>query len=437
MDAQQPPLDRTSAAALAAEGLRLGLVDTTSREELAAWAEADHRGFHDRRPDPELVDEDLSHASHRRITGVWDETIPEPAVPVATVSSWVAELTVPGGGTPHAWAISSVTVAPTHRRRGVARALIEGELRTAASAGVPIAALTVSEATIYERYGFGPATQTAELTIDTRRAGWAHAPASTGRPGRLGFVSLRTAGDTGRDVFDRARRATPGELSVDDLVWGRLTGVLGDRDKASSALRAVRYDDASGTPQGLVVYSVKADAADFAKHTVEVRYLRAATDEAHAALWRYLLGLDLVSTLRHETASPDEPVLWMIRDQRAATAIPRDHHWLRILDVVTALAARRYASPVHLVLRVEDRLGLADGSYLLDVPSEGPIRIERTDDTPDITLDVATLSALYLGAWRAPTLARAGRLAEHTPGALTRLDVAFRSAQAPWLSYWY
>ena len=55
------------------------------------------------------------------------------------------------------WAISMVTVAATHRRRGIARGLLEGELRAAASAGVPMAGLTVTEATIYGRYGFGPA----------------------------------------------------------------------------------------------------------------------------------------------------------------------------------------------------------------------------------------------------------------------------------------
>lgn len=434
MDAKQLPLDRTSADALSAGGLRLGLVDGTDRDALAAWDEADYRGFHDRRPEPETIDEHVRHTAHRRIVGVWDDGIPEPNVPVATVSTWVGDLTVPGGATLPSWAISSVTVAPTHRRRGVARAMLEGELRTAAAAGVPMASLTVSEATIYERYGFGPATQTADLTIDVRRAGWARTEASTGR---LAFVSLQTVADTCRDVFERARLNTPGEMSMDDFIWGQRAGVLGDRDKKSASLRAVRYDDADGVPQGFVVYSLKADHSDFSNHTVDIRYLRAATDDAYAAIWRFLLELDLVGTVKNEVATADEPVLWMIRDQRAATVVLRDHHWLRILDVKSALEARRYARPGWLTLRIEDRLGFASGTYRLDVRADGSAEVETTDAAPDLSMDVATLSALYLGGWRTSTLAHAGRVTELTEGAARRFDEAFRADEAPTLSFWY
>ncbi|MFP3813618.1 GNAT family N-acetyltransferase, partial [Bacillus sp. SIMBA_005] len=82
---------------------------------------------------------------------------PASAFPVATTNAWVTPLTIPGGGELDMWAISMVTVAATHRRRGIARSLLEGELRAAVSAGVPMAGLTVSEATIYGRYGFGSA----------------------------------------------------------------------------------------------------------------------------------------------------------------------------------------------------------------------------------------------------------------------------------------
>ena len=439
MDATQLTLDSTSADALAALGLRLGLVDGSNRDEVAAWDEADFRGFHDRTPEPETVDEHVRYTAQRRTVGVWDDGIPEPSVPVATTATWVGELTVPGGTLP-SWAISSVTVAPTHRRRGIARALLEGELRAAAAAGVPMASLTVSEATIYERYGFGPATQTADLVIDTKRAGWRAASSSgaaAGAQGRLGFVSLQTLADTCRDVFERARLQTPGDFTVDDFIWGKLAGTIGDRDKKSASLRAVRYDDADGTPQGFVIYSLKPEPSDFSKHTVDIRFFRSATDEAYAALWRYLIELDLVATVKSEVAAPDEPVLWLIRDQRAATVVLHDHHWLRILDVKAVLQARRYNAPGSLSITVDDRLGFAAGTYLLEVAADGSSRVTRTDAPADLRLDVATLSALYLGAWRTSALAHAGRVAELTPGALDRFDTTFRSNEAPYLSFWY
>ncbi|NNC13015.1 GNAT family N-acetyltransferase [Planctomonas sp. JC2975] len=434
MDTRRLPLDRISSDALAASGLRYGLVDGSDRDALAAWDEADSRGFHDRRPDPEAITEHSQHVAHRRITGVWDDGIPDPHVPVATVASWVGALSTPGGSVP-SWAISSVTVAPTHRRRGVARALLEGELRTAAAAGIPMASLTVSEATIYGRFGFGPATLSADLSVETKRAGWV--PAASGDNGRLAFVSPQIAYESCRGLVDRAAAGTPGDFEIDDYHWGRLVGHFGDRDKRSASIRVVRYDDAAGEPQGVVAYRMVADKTDFTKHTVEIDYIRAATDDAYAALWKYLLELDLVTNVRYDVASADEPVLWMIRDQRAARVATSDHHWLRILDVKAALEARTYGAPGALTLGIDDRLGTATGVYRLEVAADGSAEVSTTDDAPDLTLDVASLSALYLGAWRASTFVHAARLVERTDGAASRLDAMFRSPETPLLSFWY
>ena len=53
------------------------------------------------------------------------------------MNSWVTPMTVQGGAHVPMWAISAVTVAATHRRRGIARNLLEGELRAAAQPGLP------------------------------------------------------------------------------------------------------------------------------------------------------------------------------------------------------------------------------------------------------------------------------------------------------------
>ncbi|WP_434315367.1 GNAT family N-acetyltransferase [Leifsonia sp. P73] len=142
------PLDERSAADLAEAGLRLALVDLADTAALDAWIVADMRGFHGRRPSAEVLEEARTNFGGRRTTAVYDERV---STPVGTVNSWVAPLTVPGGGSLDSWAISSVTVAPTHRRRGVATALLGAELRTAHALGVPAAILTVSESTIYGR----------------------------------------------------------------------------------------------------------------------------------------------------------------------------------------------------------------------------------------------------------------------------------------------
>jgi GNAT superfamily N-acetyltransferase len=142
------PIDAESADRLAAKGLRLDLVDTADAAAFTAWLQAENRGFHMPRVAEKAIDEQFRLTGYRRTTGVWDATAADAATPVATVACWPTPLTVPGERSIPSWAISAVTVAPTHRRRGIARALLGAELRTAHRAGLPMAMLTVSEATI-------------------------------------------------------------------------------------------------------------------------------------------------------------------------------------------------------------------------------------------------------------------------------------------------
>lgn len=439
MEFKDTRIDPESEEKLAASGLRLGLVDTNDHAAFGEWLHADSRGFHDSRPSVELVASQTGGLGYRRTTGVWDESSAGPASPVATVSSWPAQLTVPGATSVTAWAISAVTVAPTHRRKGVARALLEAELRTALHLGIPVAMLTVSEATIYGRYGFAPTAMAADWKIDSRRAKWVGPEAS----GRLHFIELEQLRAEAPALVERVRLSTPGEIEVWDYLWGRMLGLEGDDKEPAKYLRAVRYDDADGVAQGFAVYRVKESGTDFTAHTLELHYLMSATDDAYAGLWRYLLEIDLVGTITASLRSVDEPVAWQISDFRAAVKTEeRDHLWVRILDVKAALEARRYFAPTRIVLSISDELDFADGQVLLEVSADGvatvtPLAGRIPDDAAALSLSVNELGALYLGGVSARSLLRAGRIRELVPGSADTLDAAFRSPVAPWLSIWF
>ena len=140
---------------------------------------------------------------------------------MGTVNSSVAEMAMPGGRGLPLWAVSGVTVAPTHRRRGIARAMLEGELRTASAAGVAIAGLTVSEATIYGRFGFAPATFATNWSIETKRAAWVGP-----RPeGRLDFVERNALPDMLVELHERVRGSHPGEIHAWPGLWRRMSGI--------------------------------------------------------------------------------------------------------------------------------------------------------------------------------------------------------------------
>src|SRR5579872_808510 len=85
---------------------------------------------------------------------------------VGTLRSFPTRFTVPGPATVDAHALTNVTVAPTHRRRGVLTDMITGELRNAADRGEPIGILIASEYPIYGRFGYGASVEGATYRVD-------------------------------------------------------------------------------------------------------------------------------------------------------------------------------------------------------------------------------------------------------------------------------
>lgn len=433
-DALTIPVDETAAAALAQQGLRMAVVDPTDVAQGTEWLHADARGFHDPAHSEALLGELLASQRLQRSVGVYDDGIAEPEYPVATVGAWPAALTVPGGEV-DSWAISAVTVAPTHRRRGIARAMLESELRVAVAAGLPVAALTVTEATIYRRYGFGPATWSTDVEIDARRDGWDGGEA----PGRVQLITREGAMAVAGTLLEEARRATPGDVQVVGHRFGRIFGAPSDPEEQRKR-RFARYDDADGTTRGLLVYRPTQQEGDFTNFAVDVLHLVTTSDDAYRALWRFVLSLDLVGTVRASLRPVDEPLRWLVADpRRIRTTEVREHLWLRVLDPVAALGARTYAGPGRLTLRVADPLGHADGAFTIDADASGAATVTRgeQEDGPLLEVPVDVLGSLWLGGASAVTLLAAGRLRERAPGDAALADRLLRPPVAPALTTWF
>jgi predicted acetyltransferase len=422
------PVDSSSRKLLAEDGLRFDLVDSSDPVAFIPWSQSITRNFLAPAEPLDKIERVRAYYGDMRLSGVWDDSAADPAMPVATFRTWPADLTVPGAGSVLAWAISSVAVAGSHRRRGITRAMMEGELRTASALGIPVAMLTVSESTIYGRFGFGPSAMASDLVIDTRRARWTGPTPS----GRVQYVTQEQLLVDGHAIVERARLSTPGQIQYDGILWERLLGVIGG-EEGVRPLRFARYDDADGTPQGFAIFTLKESDTDFTEHELNVHYLMAATDDSYAGVWRFLLEADLVSTVKADLRPLNEPVRWMVADYRSVRTSDVDHLWTRILDVKPALEARTYASPGRIVLGVSDPLGFADGTWALEVGTDGSATVTEVAAPAEVSMSVSELGAIYLGGVPATTLATAGRLT----GDAERLDEMFHSTVTPWLSIWF
>jgi predicted acetyltransferase len=398
---------------------------------LKGWIAAEFQGFHIDRPSEDffkLAARSLA-ADSQVLTAVYASERPQGSlgaeVPVATFASFPKSLTVAVGRSIPAHLISSVTVRPTHRRKGLLRRMMTDNLTKAHGDGFAVAALTVSEASIYRRFGFGPATFASSVTVDTTARFALHQKPS----GYCELVEAATLYTEGNAIFAQFHNRTVGSLDRHDASWVRNTGLAGVDGSPDRAVRAAVHYTSAGEPDGYVTY--KSGKAQSKPGAVEVLDLVAGSPNAYLGLWEFLASLDLVDSVSYGSAPVEDPLRFALVDSRVvATTGSEDFVWLRILDPSAALSAREYLNDGSLVLRVTDSLGFAAGTFRISVENGTATVVAGEQAAADISLDVSALGSLYLGGVNAQTLADAGQLTELVPGS-AQLAARLFSAEAP------
>jgi predicted acetyltransferase len=383
-------------------------------ERLAGWLEAVTRGFHQGRTSEEFRNGWLEHARTDAVTlrGAWlaEPRVGPGAIPVATYASFDKTLNVGTALLPLRM-ITDVTVAPTHRRRGLLRRLITADLQDAVDRGVPLAALTVSEGSIYGRFGFGVATHARRVQVDTTSRFALREPIQAlAGEGRVELTEPEAAWPAVSAVFERFHAATHGSverpLFYRDLLTGRFAWSEMGPDRQ---LRAAVHLGPEGEPDGYALYRVSGRDNGIGK--VDVVDLVALTAAAYLRLWRLLADIDLIQQVSWSHAPASDPLEWALVEPRVrkVTAVD-DFLWVRVLDVPSALAARPWGEDGALVLEVEDALGHAAGRWLVETEA-GRAQATRTDRPADVRMAADTLGSLYLGGVAVGTLHSGGRLA--------------------------
>jgi len=344
---------------------------------------------------------------------------------VATAGAFPFRLTVPGGAQVAVAAVTVVTVQPTHRRQGLLRQMMDEQLDDVARRGESLAALTASEASIYERFGYGIATFTTRWELASEYA-------DTGAPadGSVRLVEGDAAGEAARAVYDAAAATRTGEIERPPEWWSPIF----NRGKRGPRFFTAVHTSRDGHPDAFARYALDQCWPDgVPEMTLRVIEMQAVDADAEAALWSYLFGIDLVGTVQAVDRPVDDPLRWRLADpRRLRVREMRDHLWVRIVDVAGALAARTYGTEDGLVIELVDAFRPANsGRWHIDGGPDGaacaPTSIEA-----DLTLSAPDLGALYLGGVAPSTLAAAGRITARSDGALRRADRFFVAHPSPW-----
>lgn len=378
-------------------------------ERVDGWFEAQSRGFHQARTSEEHRSHFRAHAEadDLELRGIWQDRpgLGSGAIPVATYSSYDKTLNVGAGRLLPVRMISDVTVSPTHRRQGLLRSLITQDLDEAADQGLPLAALTVSEGSIYGRFGFGVATHRRHIEVDTTSR---FALRGQADDGSVELVEPVEAWPAVRSVFAGFHERTRGSVERPQFYETILTGAFDFESGPDKKLRTAVHLDATGEPDGYVAY--KPGERKDGIRTLEVVDLVALTPAAYLRLWRFIADIDLAQRAAWRESPVGDPLEWATVDPFVVTVTKvSDTLWVRVLDVVTALEARVWGADGEVVLEVADPLGHAAGRFRV-ATTDGRASIAPTQDEPGVRLEADTLGALYLGGVAVGTLRAAGRL---------------------------
>ena len=350
---------------------------------------------------------------------------------VGTAGAFTMPMTVPGAelvvGYP-----TLVGVLPTHRRRGIAAGLMRALLDDARERGELLSVLYASEGGIYGRFGFGLGTIGLRLRIETARSAFVRGYEASGQ---MRLVDRERAAKEILAVHEATRLGISGMVHLDERRLAYVIGHEHGAEKERPTFFAL-HEGATGV-DGYTMYKVAQDWPESTPNsTLHVRDLVAANPGAYADLWRFVLDVDLVTSVEASNRPIDEPLFHLAREPRRLRARMSDNLWVRLVDVPSELAARRYAAAGRLVLEAADPVCPWNGGrYALEAAEDGAAVVNPTTEGAEIACTASDLGATYLGGTSFRELHRAGRVEERAEGALARADAMFGWDPAPWSPY--
>jgi len=395
-------------------------------DELRAFAQVWERAFNFDEKDEEFEAIEKTFEFDRSIAAVDGEQF------VGTGGAYSFDLTTAGGKIPTG-GLTAIAVVPTHRRRGILTDMIRYHFDEVRTREEPLSVLRASESTIYSRYGYGVATVDASFEIDRRHTRLA---TSLPTPGHVRLIEKSEARKTLPLIYGRLCPTWPGFLSRSDAEWD--VQVL-DLEHWRDGLTANRYAiyQEEGQALGYLRYRVRNKwEHGHAASELRASELMAVTPAAEAALWSYAFSVDLIQTIKTNSRPTEELLSVLLADPRRLKTKLGDGLWARLLDIPASLAGRRYGAEGRLVFEVVDPfLPDVGGVFELEGGPDGA-ECRRSTAAPELTFDVAGLSARYLGEGSFRLLHEAGRLTGDLEAVL-RADRMFGWHRRPWCPHYF
>jgi predicted acetyltransferase len=330
-----------------------------------------------------------------------------------------------GGKSVPMMGVAAVGIAPEHRGRRIATALMQSALREMHRTGWPLSALYPATLPLYRSVGYEQAGVRYEVRIPAKTMIFRRQESD------LELRRITTKDEPAiKEVYRTKAAHCAGNLDRSDFIWHR---VRTPRGQATQGFMVVNRT--TGKPEGYTYYLQK--ECPEAPYSLHVTDLVAVTPAAGRRLLSFFADH---RSMTHEIifqGTPDDPILKLL-PERNYTARLLDHWMVRIVDVPAALLARGFpvglSAEVH--LDVEDDLLVANnGRFVLELRNGAPH--VHSGGRGDLKVDIRGLASLYSGHLNPHQLLFTGQL--QTQGRAKAASQALEAATAtfggpsPWL----
>ena len=359
---------------------------------------------------------------------------------VGTIGMRDLTMQLPGGTAVPVLAIGQGGVLPGHTGQGYMRQMMTHALAAARKDGIAICAWTTSEWPLYERYGGGPATYASTYEIETSRA--AFRPDQTVE-GRCKLVSSDEALQLLPALHATSARQGYTLVARDTEYWSVVVERL-DRGDSLDFLDVggghppaffCLYRNGAGTAEGVAIYRIlPVWKRGLSRTVLDLLYFVHVSAESLTGLYRHLLTLASIDTVRIHHRPVDDPLKWMLVDgRRVETVATGDHIWLRIVDIPAALRQRgsgMLTRPMTLCIR--DR-HFGESEILQLTPVDGKLLVESSLLEAEIETDVSAISSLFLGGTPIRPFVDTGRVRYRSEESLLEFISLFAARMQPFI----
>lgn len=328
--------------------------------------------------------------------------------------------------------IGNVACLPEERRKGYVGRLLRGALELMREQGQVLSGLYTPHQALYRRFGWGLASRLVRYSFSPKDIVLTPGVSPRGGARRVDHEDWASLDD----IYCRFIDQRNGYLRRSERWWREavLRSLYGRKPKHLDVAVWVRED---GEWAGYVVYFSRR-TGEFSSQ-LTIRDFTTLDADAYRGLLTYILRHDLNSEIIW-AASVDDPLLSLVDDPIRVKTQLWPSMMLRLVDVAKAAADRPclVESPGQkIVLEVADAAApWNQGRWRLEAEA-GRVEVTKTSESPDLSLDVSVLAALFSGDLSASQAARCGLLTAYSQAALEATDRIFAPRCAPFTSDWF